>query len=231
MHVLRMPSVGFFSSPLAVSYLFGAPNSGAYQGRSMDVKQSLLGPVGEEPAKVVEFMKLAGTVGSFLEGSVFDELRDDSTFTGLKGISAVHLLSAAMAQEIPVYQITSANSAAVLPLLQLNPAVESDIAAAVSQGKTVIAPERNVDLGSWVGVGYIIQEETGAGAYLISGGLAGGRLLDCARELAPSWDTVKKAAKVAGTVIVVGGAVAGAIYLAPWVAGVLAAGAVVAGAN
>jgi transglutaminase-like putative cysteine protease len=236
-HALRLPSVGFFSSPLSVSYLFGAPNSGVYQGRSMDVKQSLLGPTGEDPAKVVAFMKQAGTVGSYLEGSVFDQLRGDLESSGLKGISAVHLLSAAMAQEIPVYYITSANSAAVLPLLQLNPAVKSDIASAVSQGKTVIAPERNVDLGSWIGVGYIIQDETGAGAYLISGGLAGGRLLDCARELAPSWDTVKSIGKTVVVAAAVGAAVGAAVALIPLeapaaaLAGLLGLGAVAATAN
>ena len=86
---------------------------------------------------------------------------------------------------------TSANSAAVLPLLALHSAVESDISRAVSQGKTVLAPERNIDLGPWAGAGYIIQDEaTGAGAYMISGGLAGGGLLDCIRIPVPSWETV-----------------------------------------
>jgi hypothetical protein len=37
--VQRMPSIGMFSSPLTVDFLFGVPRSGRYAGRMMDVKQ------------------------------------------------------------------------------------------------------------------------------------------------------------------------------------------------
>ncbi|MES1242910.1 MAG: transglutaminase-like domain-containing protein [Acidobacteriota bacterium] len=186
-HQLRLPSVGFFSSPLTVSYLFGAPRSGIYQSRIMDVKHSLMGAAGQDPAQVVNFMKQAGFQGSYLEGAVFDQLETigDATPTN-RGISAIHLISAAMAQGIPIYRVTSANAAVVLPRLQLSSAVENDISRAVSQGKTVLTAERNVDFGNWIGVGYIIHDEsTGAGAYLISGGLNGGGLIECIWELVP----------------------------------------------
>jgi hypothetical protein len=82
--------------------------------------------------------------------------------------------------------VTPANSAAVLPLLALSGAVKSDIANAVAAGKTVLVPERNLDRGPWKGVGYIIQDETtGAGAYLISGGVSGGGITDCFPDLVP----------------------------------------------
>ncbi|MFL6292524.1 MAG: transglutaminase family protein [Thermoanaerobaculia bacterium] len=191
-HALRLPSVGFFSSPLNVAYFFGAPRSGFYQGSVMDVKYSLMGAAGADPAQVVNYMKQAGFQGSYLEGGVFDQLAaasDGSPST--RGISSIHLLSAAMAQGIPIYRITSANAAAALPMLQLSFAVESDISRAVSQGKTVITSERNVNMGPWQGVGYIIHDEsTGAGAYLISGGLSGGGILDCLKRLVPTWDQV-----------------------------------------
>lgn len=212
-HMLRLPSVGFFSSPLTVSYLFGAPRSGVYQSRIMDVKHSLLGATGEDPAEVVAFMKQAGAQGSYLEGSVFDQLKPGP---GMRGVSSVHLLQAAMAQGVPIYRITSANSAAVMPLLQLHPSIESDIATAVSQGKTVLAPERSVKAGLWSGVGYIIQDETtGAGAYLISGGLAGGGLLDCIRDLLPSFDTILQIVLFLAIVAIIIGAIASAPVTVP----------------
>jgi hypothetical protein len=190
-HMLRLPSVGVFSAPLSVSYFFGSPRSGVYQGRTMDVRLSFLGAAGADPAKVLDFMKQSGFQGSYLEGSVFDQLKDRSTDPRIKGISAVHLLQSAMAQGVPVYRITPANSSSVLPLLALSSAVKSDISNALSQGKTVLAPERNIDLGPWAGAGYIIQDETtGAGAYMVSGGLAGGGLLDCIKDLVPDWDTL-----------------------------------------
>ncbi|HEX6865563.1 MAG TPA: transglutaminase-like domain-containing protein, partial [Thermoanaerobaculia bacterium] len=98
-HSLRLPSVGFFSSPLNVAYFFGAPRSGFYQGSVMDVKHSLMGAAGEDPAQVINFMKQAGFQGSYLEGGVFDQLAAASDGApSTRGISAIHLLSAAMAQ-------------------------------------------------------------------------------------------------------------------------------------
>lgn len=185
--MLRLPSVGFFSSPLTASYLFGAPRSGVYASRIMDVKQSLVGLAGEDPAKTIAVLKQSGMYGSYLEGSVFDQL-EDTPNPEIRGVSSMHLISAAATMGIPIYRITPANSAAVLPLLQLSSAVRSDIQTAVNQGKTVLTPEREFDYGKWHGVGYIIQDETtGAGAYLISGGAAGGGLLDCVKELVPKW--------------------------------------------
>ena len=185
-HVLRLPSVGLFNSPLSVSYFFGVPRSGVYQSRIMDVKHSLLGVASDDPAKVLAFFKQAGIQSSYLEGSVFDQLEGGSP-PSIKGISAIHLISMAIKQGIPIYHVTSANSAAVLPLLALDGSVKSDIIRAVGQGQNVIVPERNLIVGPWRGVGYIVRDEvTGAGGYLISGGLAGGGWFECLlRKLVP----------------------------------------------
>jgi transglutaminase-like putative cysteine protease len=182
-HMLRLPSVGAFASPLTVGYLFGIPVSALYQSRIMDVKQSLLGAAGRDPRNVTAFFVQAGYQGSFLEGAVFDQFENEPI---PKGISAVQLLADALTVGIAVYHVTSANSAAVLPRLSLSGAVKTDIANAVAAGKTVLVPERNLDRGPWTGVGYIIQDETtGAGAYLISGGVSGGGLTDCFPDLVP----------------------------------------------
>jgi transglutaminase-like putative cysteine protease len=186
-HSLRLPSVGFFSSPLSVSYIFGAPRSGVYQSRVMDVRQSLYGAASENRADVVAFMKQAGFGGSYLEGSIFDQL-DGREMPKVKGISSIRLISAAVAQGIPIYQITSTNSGTILPLLDLSSSVKSDIQTAVDRGRTVLVPERNIDIGPWSGVGYIMQDQsTGSGAYLISGGANGGGSIECRWQRAPVW--------------------------------------------
>lgn len=184
---LRLPSVGFFSSPLTVSYFFGTPRTGVYQSRVMDVQQSLVGGAAVDDAAVAEWVKQSGHYGSYLEGSVFEQLDSANSATPVvAGISSIHLIAAAASQGVPIYYITQANRATVLPLLQLSSAVEADVSSAVAQGQTALVPERNIDLGPWRGVGYILQDETtGAGAYLISGGAAGGGLLDCLEELLP----------------------------------------------
>lgn len=185
---LRLPSVGVFSSPLVVSYFFGTPRTGVYQGSSMDVQQSLVGGAALDPGAVAEWVKQSGYYGSYLEGSVFEQLASASLGQPrMVGISSLHLIAAAAAQGIPIYHVTPENRAVVLPLLGLSAAVEADVDRAVRQGQTALVPEQDVDLGVWRGVGYILQDpETGAGAYLISGGAAGGGLLDCLEELVPT---------------------------------------------
>jgi transglutaminase-like putative cysteine protease len=190
-HMLRLPSVGLFTSPLTVSYFFGVPRSGVYQSRIMDVKHSLLGAASDDASRVLAFFKQAGIQASYLEGSVFDQL-EGRPEPAIRGISAIHLISMAAKQGIPIYHVTSANAAAVLPLLALDGSVKSDISRAVGQGQNVMVPERNVNVGPWRGVGYIVRDETtGAGGYLISGGLAGGGLIECLlRRLVPVFQFV-----------------------------------------
>jgi hypothetical protein len=118
---------------------------------------------------------------------VFDQL-EPGELPEVRGISAMQLLADATALEIPIYRITAANAAAVLPLLEVSDDVQQDVRDAVAAGKSVMISEREIDTGAWRGVGYIVRDETtGAGAYLISGGANGGGLFDCEKALEPSF--------------------------------------------
>jgi len=182
-HALRRLSVGLFSSPLSVSYLFGTPRSGIYQSRIMDVKRSLVGVAGETAERTRAFVRASGQMGSYLEGSVFDQLFGRPLG---RGISAMQLLYDAALGNIPIYTVTRDNVAAVMPLLRVPQAVKTDVANAINAGKTVVIPESDFLHDNYRGVGYIVEDpETGAAAYLISGGLNGGGLLDCLPDLVP----------------------------------------------
>lgn len=192
-HPLRLPSVGLFTSNLSVSYFFGVPRTAVYAGRVMDVQRSLVGAAGADPQQVLAWVRQSGLQGSYLEGSVFEQLSigDGGGEPRPSGISSVHLITYAFSKGVPIYRITPANAAQVMPLLNLPSAVERDISSALAAGQTVLAPESAIDLGAWRGVGYILQnEQTGGGAYLISGGFAGGGILDCLRELEPVFELV-----------------------------------------
>ena len=110
---LRLPSVGVFSSPLTVSYLFGVPYRGFYQSRTMDVKQSLIGAAGADAQNVRRFVQRSGYQGSFMEAEAFDQFEGGEV---KKGISAVQLLDDAISVG-PPSQVTSANAQWVPPLL------------------------------------------------------------------------------------------------------------------
>jgi transglutaminase-like putative cysteine protease len=182
-HKVRRLSVGRFAAPLTVSYFFGAPRSGVYQSRIMDVKRSLIGVASSDEDRERAFVRTSGMQGSFLEGSVLDQLYQRPLG---EGVSAVQLLQDATRAGIPIYHVTQANSAQVLPLLQVPSAVRSDIVNAVNTGKTVLVPERDFRKDNYRGIGYIVEDPaTGAAAYLISGGLNGGGLLDCLPDLVP----------------------------------------------
>jgi len=186
---LRRPSCGLFLSPLTVTTLFGAPVEGFYASRFMDVKRSVLAVVGEDPERVASFIRQSGRVSSFLEGLVLDQLF--SLDHAARGFSAMELLADANRQGLALHWITGENIDAVLPLLGVSRGVKVDIAEAVARGRTVLIPERELSRGAWKGVGYIIEDPaTGAGAYLLSGGLSGGGWLDCFPELAPLADII-----------------------------------------
>lgn len=93
----------------------------------------------------------------------------------VEAISAVKAIHHANLQGLKIYNITQNNLAAVLPALQVSADVKADITSAINAGKEVLVPERTIQVNQWNGVGYIVTDPlTGAGAYLISGGLSGG---------------------------------------------------------
>jgi len=179
----RLPSVGLFSSPLSVSFFFGVPRTGNYKGRQMDVKRVLLAAVAKDDKTQFAFMSQIGIQGSYLEGSVFDQL-----FSRAQGTSpsAAQILMEANRQNIPIYTITATNINDVLPILAVSNDVKADISSAISADRVAVVPKQELSLGSWTGAGYILQDkQTGAGAYLISGGLNGAVQPACASSTAP----------------------------------------------
>jgi murein DD-endopeptidase MepM/ murein hydrolase activator NlpD len=158
---------------LGVSAVFGIPRAVDIRGVLIDVDYNIATPVSinGDQTKVRRFEILAGMTSSALEHTMFESI------IGAEAVSTIKALEIANLQGIPVHQIDASNIATKLPLLQLSSEVKTDIQNAVNAGKVVIVSERNIQLNSWTGVGYIVKDpETGAGAYLISGGISGGSL-------------------------------------------------------
>jgi len=63
----------------------------------------------------------------------------------------------------------------IVLLLGVSEGVKTDILNSINAGKKVIVPKQEISINQWYGAGYIILDgTTGAGTYLISGGMAGG---------------------------------------------------------
>ncbi|WP_151032737.1 hypothetical protein [Cellvibrio sp. KY-GH-1] len=88
-----------------------------------------------------------------------------------QGISAVKALAIASQQGQKIWTITQSNLDLALSRINLGADAENDIRNAVYAGKIATAHEARINFNGWVGEGYtLIDPNTGAGGYMISGG-------------------------------------------------------------
>ncbi|MBN4054462.1 hypothetical protein JYT87_02000 [Nitrospira defluvii] len=173
-NTLRHLSEGLAVSKVDATLLFGAPNSATYKSRTLDIARDLQTAIhqGGDKSKSFSYFSQAGVYSSALEGLVLDQV-----FAGNLGdsVSAVRILDVANSQGVPIYSIDNENVETIVPQLQVSAQVKSDIENAVNAGRVIQVPQQEITHNGWTGVGYIVQDPiSGAGAYLISGGLAGG---------------------------------------------------------
>ncbi len=171
----RAPSVGMFSMALNVNDLFGVPTSARPKGLVMDVDRIMQAVFSKDGSmdKVKQYMLSSGFKSSVLEHDTPAQLFSTSV-NQVDGVSAVTALKVANDQGIPIYEINRSNVNSILPMLQLNDDVKTDIQNAVNAGKIVTVQKSYITYNGWTGCGYIIIDpSTGAGAYMISNGLNG----------------------------------------------------------
>ncbi len=176
---IRLPSETIFSFELKVNKFLGSPLSVNSGELSMDVDRAmtLIKSFDGNKEKPKHFMLASGTNGSALEYSVPEQLFSTPD-NQAQGISAVKALQIANDQGMPIYTINQTNINTILPQLQVDVDVKADIQNAVNAGKEVTVSKNDITFNGWTGCGYIIIDPvTGAGAYMISGGIGGGQLL------------------------------------------------------
>jgi hypothetical protein len=147
-------------------------------GLAMDLDRAmaLVKALDGDKNKPIQFMLASGQNSSALEHSVPEQMYS-TTENPAHGISAVKALQIANDQGIPIYTINQSNIGSILPQLQLDSGTIADIQNAVNAGKIVTVSKTDINFNGWTGCGYIIIDPaTGAGAYMISGGLNGSLL-------------------------------------------------------
>lgn len=175
LRAVRLSSVGRFFMGFTVEYVFGTPLSMSAGGLSMDVGliRSLLASLSGDNSKKKQFMLASGMNSSALEHAIPEQLFSTSA-KAAQGLSAIKALTIANEQGIPIYTIDQSNISNVLPQLQIDSSVKVDISNAVNAGKLVTVSKSNIVFNGWTGCGYIVDDPTtGAGAFLISGGING----------------------------------------------------------
>ncbi len=152
------------------TYLFGTMSKVDKGGVSIDVKRDIdiPLPIDGNTGRSIDYMNVSGLGSSSWESSIL------GGFFSMPTVSAVKLLNAAYKQGIPIYTITSSNMNTILSQLNVDPSVISAIQNAINAGYEVIISQTNVQYYDWNGVGYIVYDpSTGAGGYMINGGLMG----------------------------------------------------------
>jgi transglutaminase-like putative cysteine protease len=168
--IARTISEGITSFTLTVSNIFGTPRSAMPSGINMDVAMAgvIVSARDGDTRKEMAYMDVHGSVGSYHEHDIFEKI------DGFSSVSAIKALQTAAANNIPIKKINAANISQMIATLQVSSEIITDIQNAVNAGKEVTISQTNVQINDWNGAGYIIKDSnTGAGAYMISGGLAG----------------------------------------------------------
>lgn len=180
---LRLPSAAIVKAGLVPRYFLGIARQASYSGRQLDARRVSVAAVGPSADAVRAFLILSGTQGSQWEASSFNVLFDRSQGVSL---SATEYLTYAALRGVPIHTVTAQNLNAVLPLLQVSEQVRTDIVNAAQAGYTAIVPQRDLNVLGQSGIGYIILDpQTGAGAYLVEGGLNGGKEPGCGEQVTP----------------------------------------------
>ncbi len=178
-NALTLPSETIFATKLKVMMFFGIPRFVSPGGLNMDADylMQVVKPKDGNGDTAKNYMLSSGMTSSCLEHSVPEQLFS-TLESAAEGVSAIKALQVANDKGIPIYTVNQTNINTVLPQLEVDIQVKEDIQDAVNAGKEVTVSKTNISFNGWIGCGYIvINPETGAGAYMLSGGTNGGVLL------------------------------------------------------
>ncbi|WP_010245439.1 transglutaminase domain-containing protein [Acetivibrio cellulolyticus] len=153
-----------------VKYMFGAPveiDGGSFY---IDVDHDVFGVTSLEGNNENEigYMTNSGVIGSAMEHVIHEQVFK------VPSVSTIKMISEANSRGIPIYSIAKDNIDK-LDEIKVSSTVKTDFLNAVNGGKIVIIPQEEMNYYKWQGTGYIVLDpETGAAGYMISGGTAGG---------------------------------------------------------
>lgn len=175
----RMPSFGSFSSSVTTVYSWGVPRVAKSSGATMDIDRLTNVLVAKDAASSkLKVKRLVDGSRMSANEHIIPEQVFSANGQRTEAVSAVKAIQIASDQGMRIFKVDSSNVDEVLPRLMISLDVKQEIRDAVWAGRQVSVPERNISYLGWVGTGYIVVDtETGAGAYKISGGQNGAKAI------------------------------------------------------
>ena len=126
----------------------------------------------------VELNKASSMRASAYEHIIPEMMFNTDPDNSIEGVSAVKALAVAAQQNQKIYTL-DLTKIDQLSNISIDSEAKNEIRNALYQGKTVTLHEKPITHFGWTGSGYIVTDnDTGAGAYKISGGSNGGFLSD-----------------------------------------------------
>ncbi|MEM9080426.1 MAG: transglutaminase-like domain-containing protein [Verrucomicrobiota bacterium] len=159
---------------LGVAYSGSTPLTFDYNGLYVDADRASATFFSASNAdRRFPFGRIRGAQSSQNENLVFEiNLAKES-------VSTIKILSLASAVNIPILEITPANSSSLLNQLNQPASVVNSIISELNSGKNIVIPRDPILYFDWGGTGYINYDPVnGTGGYIISGGISGGATAD-----------------------------------------------------
>ncbi|KXZ69132.1 hypothetical protein [Acinetobacter venetianus] len=174
-------SFGTFSTSIQGIYSWGVLRSAQFAGMVMDIDRigAIIVDKDNKQSNLLAFTQQQGPRQSLNENLVSEQFFNDpnSVQKNVEGVSATKILKLTNDQGQKIYQIDQLNFNTILPQLNHESQVITDIRNAVAAGKVVTTSEKSINFNGWKGSGYIITDpNSGSGAYMISGGFNGGAI-------------------------------------------------------
>ncbi len=163
-------SVGISLTP---KYVSGVAVSVSPDSTYIDADLSTATPAGLTKDTRRDFTRASGLSGSAHEHLILKDCFQTDA------ISTARAISLANACEVPVITLNRGNWASLSPSLELPAYIKAQMRDQVNAGYTVTTPTQPIIYMDFTGEGWMVTDPaTGEGAYLISGGLSGGKVVE-----------------------------------------------------
>lgn len=166
-------SIGIVGFNINVIYTFNRPAELNEGGIFLDIGHDVHSVVSNQNENDDEktYMLQAGIFASAMEHGILEQV------TGVESVSTIKILEYATENNIPIHAISKENISSEISTLNISEQLKQEISSSVNAGKVVIIPEREIEINQWSGNGYMVLDpNTFACGYMISGGLAGGAM-------------------------------------------------------
>lgn len=166
-------SVGIVGFGANVVYTFNRPSELNEGGIFLDIGHDVHSVVSNtnDNENEKDYMLQTGIYASAMEHGILEQV------TGVESVSTIKILEYASKNNISIHGITKENISSEINMLNISGQLKQEIRSFVNAGKVVIIPEQEIEINQWSGVGYMVLDpDTYACGYMISGGMAGGAM-------------------------------------------------------